>query len=114
MRYAGHHISVPWDLFFASFSLPGDAMLTRTLIATLCSCALTLPLLASPEPSPTPPLAPPAPSEPAPPTSPSTAFHPGDRWLDNHNLPINAHGGGILLHDGFFYWYGEHKISGAA
>ena len=83
-------------------------MLTRILLATLIPCALATSLLANPEPSPAMPTAPSAPAKPA------DAFHPGDRWLDNHNLPINAHGGGILLHDGFFYWYGEHKISGEA
>ena len=31
---------------------------------------------------------------------------------DNHNTAINAHGGGILLDNGRFYWFGEHKIAG--
>ncbi len=77
-------------------------MLTRILFATLVPFVLATSLFASPEPTP------PAPAQPA------DAFHPGDHWLDNHTVPINAHGGGILLHDGFFYWYGEHKISGEA
>lgn len=41
-------------------------------------------------------------------------FQPGAVWLDNHGLPINAHGGGILRHDGIYYWFGEHKIQGTA
>lgn len=34
------------------------------------------------------------------------------RWLDTDGNPINAHGGGILYHEGTYYWYGEYK-SGA-
>lgn len=30
-------------------------------------------------------------------------------WSDTAGEPINAHGGGILYHDGTYYWYGEHK-----
>lgn len=33
----------------------------------------------------------------------------GDVWLDTAGNPINAHGGGILYHDGLYYWYGEYK-----
>ncbi len=33
-------------------------------------------------------------------------------WLDRNGNPINAHGGGILEHNGVFYWYGEHKTEG--
>lgn len=29
-------------------------------------------------------------------------------------MPINAHGGGILYHQGIYYWYGEHKVAGEA
>lgn len=44
---------------------------------------------------------------------PSTAvFHPGELWLDNQGLPINAHGGGILFHEGKYWWFGEHKTEG--
>ena len=41
-------------------------------------------------------------------------FRPGALWLDDKGAPINAHGGGILLHDGKAYWFGEHKIKGEA
>ena len=34
---------------------------------------------------------------------------PGERWLDNQGTPINAHGGGVLYHNGVYYWYGEAK-----
>ena len=34
---------------------------------------------------------------------------PGELWLDTSGNPINAHGGGILYHDGKYYWYGEYK-----
>lgn len=37
------------------------------------------------------------------------SFHPGRLWLDTDGRPVNAHGGGVLLHDGVYYWYGEHK-----
>ena len=41
-------------------------------------------------------------------------FQPGALWLDNKGMHINAHGGGILLHNGVYYWFGEHKIEGDA
>ena len=41
-------------------------------------------------------------------------FRPGALWLDNNGVPINAHGGGILFHDGTYYWFGEHKVEGSA
>ncbi len=34
---------------------------------------------------------------------------PGTEWLDTDGVHINAHGGGILYHDGKYYWFGEHK-----
>ena len=39
-------------------------------------------------------------------------IQPGDIWPDNNGVHINAHGGGILFHDGKYYWFGEHKIEG--
>lgn len=33
----------------------------------------------------------------------------GEKWLDADGDMINAHGGGILYHDGIYYWYGEYK-----
>ncbi|MDZ7317211.1 MAG: glycoside hydrolase family 43 protein [candidate division KSB1 bacterium] len=42
------------------------------------------------------------------------AFYPGELWLDDRGFHINAHGGGILYHDGVYYWFGEHKIAGEA
>jgi hypothetical protein len=42
------------------------------------------------------------------------SFRPGELWPDNHGVHINAHGGGILFHDGIYYWFGEHKIAGEA
>lgn len=41
-------------------------------------------------------------------------FQPGQLWLDTNGIHINAHGGGILFHDGVYYWFGEHKIAGEA
>lgn len=34
---------------------------------------------------------------------------PGEVWKDTDGNPINAHGGGLLYHDGTYYWYGEYK-----
>lgn len=42
------------------------------------------------------------------------SFRSGDLWLDNNGVHINAHGGGVLFHDGIYYWFGEHKIAGEA
>jgi hypothetical protein len=39
-------------------------------------------------------------------------FRPGELWPDTAGVPINAHGGGILFHEGLYYWFGEHKIAG--
>ncbi len=41
-------------------------------------------------------------------------FLPGAIWYDDQQVPINAHGGGILEKDGVYYWFGEHKIQGPA
>ncbi|HTV47963.1 MAG TPA: glycoside hydrolase family 43 protein [Phycisphaerae bacterium] len=41
-------------------------------------------------------------------------FVPGALWMDNNNVYINAHGGGILYYGGVYYWFGEHKIAGKA
>ena len=40
------------------------------------------------------------------------SFYPGQFWLDNNGVHINAHGGGILYHQNKYFWYGEHKIEG--
>lgn len=42
------------------------------------------------------------------------SFLPGIKWPDNNGVHINAHGGGLLYHDGVYYWFGEHKIEGQA
>ncbi len=47
-------------------------------------------------------------------TSSLASFEPGAIWPDNNGVHINAHGGGILYHDGVYYWYGEHKTEGEA
>lgn len=33
----------------------------------------------------------------------------GETWKDTDGKDINAHGGGILFHEGVYYWYGEFK-----
>lgn len=42
----------------------------------------------------------------------STTFKPGEIWPDNKGVHINAHGGGILFHNGKYFWFGEHKVEG--
>ena len=39
-------------------------------------------------------------------------INPGEIWPDNNDIHINAHGGGLLFHEGKYYWFGEHKIEG--
>jgi unsaturated rhamnogalacturonyl hydrolase len=41
--------------------------------------------------------------------SAKSSFTPGSIWRDDRGKHINAHGGGILYHDGKYYWYGEHR-----
>lgn len=37
------------------------------------------------------------------------SFTPGALWRATDGAPINAHGGGVLFHEGTYYWYGELK-----
>jgi beta-xylosidase len=41
-----------------------------------------------------------------------SSFKPGQLWPDNNGVHINAHGGGLLFHNGIYYWFGEHKLPG--
>lgn len=41
-------------------------------------------------------------------------FTPGAIWKDTDGVHINAHGGGILLHNGIYYWYGTHMHENTA
>jgi hypothetical protein len=45
--------------------------------------------------------------------SQNVAFNPGKVWLDTSGDHINAHGGGIMFHEGKYYWFGEHKGAGS-
>lgn len=36
-------------------------------------------------------------------------INPGEIWSDTDGNPINAHGAGILFHEGKYYWFGEYK-----
>lgn len=38
-------------------------------------------------------------------------IRPGDPWLDNHGQRIQAHGGGITVWKGTYYWFGEDRTS---
>lgn len=40
---------------------------------------------------------------------PPKEIRSGEIWPDNQGVHVNAHGGGILYHDGTYYWYGENK-----
>jgi beta-xylosidase len=42
------------------------------------------------------------------------SFMPAQLWPANDSVHINAHGGGILFHEGKYYWFGEHKVAGEA
>ena len=42
------------------------------------------------------------------------SFTPGEIWKDNNGVHINAHGGGILIYEGSYYWFGQHMIEGRA
>lgn len=41
-------------------------------------------------------------------------FKPGELWLDNNGVHINAHGGGFIFSNNTYYWFGEHKTEGEA
>ncbi|WP_425503645.1 glycoside hydrolase family 43 protein [Luteolibacter flavescens] len=40
---------------------------------------------------------------------PMTSIRSGEVWQDTDGEMINAHGGGVLFHEGTYYWYGEMK-----
>ncbi len=44
----------------------------------------------------------------------TSSFIPGAIWPDDQGVHINAHGGGVLFHGDRYYWFGEHKVAGAA
>jgi hypothetical protein len=39
-----------------------------------------------------------------------TSIRPGEIWPDTEGKHINAHGGGILLYKGTYYWFGESRL----
>lgn len=43
-------------------------------------------------------------------TATTEPFVQGEKWLDVDGNPINAHGAGMLFHDGIYYLYGEYKV----
>ncbi len=42
-------------------------------------------------------------------TADAAGIKSGEIWPDTDGTHINAHGGGILLHNNTYYWFGEHK-----
>lgn len=43
----------------------------------------------------------------------NSEFRPGEVWLDAGGKPIQAHGGGIMIDRGTYYWYGEDRTPGS-
>lgn len=43
-----------------------------------------------------------------------TSVPVGQTWYDTDGVPIQAHGGGFLQHDGWYYWVGENKSHNGA
>jgi hypothetical protein len=48
-------------------------------------------------------------AQPASAQKPDDVIRPGDRWLDNRGMEIQAHGGGIIRLKGIWYWFGEDR-----
>ena len=44
---------------------------------------------------------------------PRDRFVPGEVWPDTSGKPIQAHGGGVIVHGGTYYWYGEDRTPGS-
>ena len=40
------------------------------------------------------------------------SFKPGQIWKDNNGVHINAHGGGLLIYEDTYYWFGQHMVEG--
>lgn len=40
-----------------------------------------------------------------------TSITPGETWKDTNSSAINAHGGCVQYHDGYYYWFGEYRSS---
>lgn len=38
-----------------------------------------------------------------------TSHRNGETWLDSSGQLINAHGGGVIFHEGLYYWIGESR-----
>jgi hypothetical protein len=45
-------------------------------------------------------------------TAPRAAIRPGEPWYDTDGNRIEAHGGGMLFHEGRYFWYGENHALG--
>lgn len=41
----------------------------------------------------------------------TSVFYPGEIWPDTDGHHIQAHGGGVLLDGGTYYWYGENRAA---
>jgi Glycosyl hydrolases family 43 len=42
----------------------------------------------------------------------ATSIFPGQVWKDNNGVAINAHGGSVFYENGFYHWFGAHKVAG--
>jgi hypothetical protein len=47
-------------------------------------------------------------------TRADNTFQPGEIWRDTDGKPIQAHGGGVLLHSNVYFWYGEDRTPGGS
>lgn len=47
----------------------------------------------------------------APAGAPAEKFQPGQPWLDAAGVPIQAHGGGILVQSNIYFWFGEDRTT---
>lgn len=47
-------------------------------------------------------------------TDETMLFHPSKLWLDDNDIHINAHGGGVLIYNDTYYWFGQHMTEGEA
>ena len=45
---------------------------------------------------------------------PLKQFVPGEIWPDDNGVHINAHGGGLLVHQGTYFWFRQHMVAGGA
>lgn len=53
-------------------------------------------------------------TEPPAATQSRTQFINYELWPDNNGDHIDAHGGGMMFHNGTYYWFGQHMVASYA